>query len=218
MERFPGLLPNPQSLLFIRLCAIRIIRHQWRSSSAWSRRKRRHWSWSAPHPWPGTSTTGGWRAVGSTSSTAKASPGRSYRPSSPSSSRPNCGSTTSIRRAAISAGRSPAPISISSSAELTFPSSRKRKRPEYRFGSPSGFGLRTDAFITRDRPGPDSPVASHRIADQECHLQAHRRRALVRNRGGEVCDASGKSANPRRAGSWLRYGSRAAQLSGPLRR
>src|SRR5215469_10206875 len=55
-----------------------------------------------------------------------------------------------------------------------------------------------------DRTGQDSPVAGDRIADQECPLQAHRRRALVRNCGGEVCDAGGESADPRRAGGWLR--------------
>jgi len=96
-----------------------------------------------------TSTTGGWRAVGSTTgSTAKASPGRSYRPSSPSSSRRNFGFTTSIRRCCNRRWPiSSAPISISSRAGLSFPSSRKRKRRDSRFVSRSGCGLGTDRVL-----------------------------------------------------------------------
>jgi hypothetical protein len=49
---FPVLLPNPQPLLFVRHCVIRIIKHEWPrqspvaryTGSAWSRRSWRRWS------------------------------------------------------------------------------------------------------------------------------------------------------------------------------
>src|SRR5215475_4962866 len=58
--------PRPSSLLFVRLCAIRIIKREWprkslaarSTGSVWSRRNWRRWSWSAPPQLLGTSTTG----------------------------------------------------------------------------------------------------------------------------------------------------------------
>jgi len=66
-----------------------------------------------------------------------------------------------------------------------FPKFKKKKAARQSFRIPQRVRIgKRIGLCAVDRTGPDSPVAGHRIADQECHLQAHRRRALVRNRGG----------------------------------